>query len=85
MLHTEKLRARAAGGKLQNPFRLQKVGRRTPAGQVFAIAALRLGTPDQGAAVAPHSPCIMCGQKACVAGLSHSIGMLSSGPMLLDR
>jgi hypothetical protein len=36
MLHTEKLRARAAGGKLQNPFRLQKVRRHPP---VFASAA----------------------------------------------
>lgn len=39
MLHTEKLRARAAGGKLQNPFRLQKVRRQAPALPLFASAA----------------------------------------------
>lgn len=60
MLHTEKLRARAAGGKLQNPFRLQKVRWRTPAGQGFPSVALCQGTPGQGAALAAAMPFSTC-------------------------
>jgi hypothetical protein len=42
MLHTEKLRARAAGGKLQNPFRLQKVGRQALTG-LYCVCSIVSG------------------------------------------